>query len=214
MYQHIMETWHLDPTIDLMLEEATLGKTQTLSKRFSEFLLFFSGSKRGMGKPRIYPHLPTIWGCFYSLGTSIFMVKLSIYPIYPYLCISILFYPIYPYLFISILSFLPILSILSINASVQLPRCRAVSPSPRAGAGSSSSATHLVRTTCLVVVEEWWCWLVGWCWVDMMLVVGWKDVLLFFDWLVWVMLVGNTADLVGFQSRLDWSLMQGIPTKL
>jgi hypothetical protein len=48
----------------------------------------------------------------------------------------------------------------------------------------------------------------------MMLVVGWKDVLLFFDWLVWVMLVGNTADLVGFQSRLDWSLMQGIPTKL
>jgi hypothetical protein len=117
MYQHIMETWHLDPTIDLMLEEATLGKTQTLSKRFSEFLLFFSGSKRGMGKPRIYPHLPTIWGCFYSLGTSIFMVKLSIYPIYPiypYLCISILFYPIYPYLFISILSFLPILSILSI----------------------------------------------------------------------------------------------------
>ena len=48
MYQHIMETWHLDPTIDLMLEEATLGKTQTLVQKVQwipVFFLFFRGRK-------------------------------------------------------------------------------------------------------------------------------------------------------------------------
>ena len=113
-----METWHLDPTIDLMLEEATLGKTQTLSKRFSEFLVFFRGRKGVWESQEITNiHLP-FGDVFYSLGTSNFMVNLSIFPIYP-------IYPISSYLsYLSNLSnlsnlsyfILSILSILSIQS--------------------------------------------------------------------------------------------------